>query len=159
MATQDDPHAELHGLAADDSEHHPPAEVGEGTWQEELAKVNKELTKRINDLRTDNDKFKKATSATVTSLQGTLDELKTATSNNAESIKAQDGLISQASKKADAASTKAGEAAGAADAARQAVQALDGRVGALANAYGAHTHDVEITLQGETTPPKAQEAR
>lgn len=56
MTEEHDPHAVLHGMASGEHEDHPEvlagADAGESI-EEQLAKLDKRLTQRINDLRRD----------------------------------------------------------------------------------------------------------
>lgn len=162
--TQDsphDPHAELHEHAAQDTQHDEPVQAGDGEdWKTALDKVNKALTKRINDLRTDNDKFKTSTSNSVQTLTGEVNSAKTAIQNNKDSIEAQDSLIEEAktaatsaAKKADAASSKADGAKTAADAATQKATKVETDLASLTTRYEQHAHNVTIAFDGHTGPP------
>jgi DNA repair exonuclease SbcCD ATPase subunit len=142
-----DVHADLHDIAARGSQPHQEVTADEGDWETALAKLNKELTKRINDMRTDNDTFQAAVSKSVAKLTDDVHALHTAVQNNKDAIEAQDALIGEANTKADAAKA-------AADANARAVQAVQQQLTRLEAAYAAHTHDLTVSFQGETTGPK-----
>src|SRR5690606_17390745 len=151
-----DPHADLHEQDATGQEDHPPVVIGDDDdWHTAIDKLNKTLTKRINDLCTDTDTFKKTVSTSVQALSNDLGTAKTAIQNNKESIEAQDGLIDEAKKAAAAAKTAADAAKAKADAVETNLSALTSDVRAFETRYAAHTHDVQITMHGETTGPKA----
>lgn len=150
-----DPHQDLHDIAAADSEPHAPVAVAGEDWQTALDKVNKALTKRINDLRTDNDTFQRAVSASVAAIQADVKSLRTAAGNNKASIDAQDALIEQAAAKADAAKQAADAGASKINDVSGTLTALGQSHAQLERAYGAHTHDLTVALQGQTTGPKA----
>lgn len=155
MADQD-PHADLHDLAAPVGASDPapaPTQAGE-TPDEKIDRIAKELTGRINKLRSDNDAFKKAVSNSVKAVQDNLDTAKTDIQNNADAIKAQDELIGEAKKSAAEAKTAADAAVKKADAVRTDLTNLTTDVRAFESRYAVHTHDVEITMHGETNGPK-----
>lgn len=157
MSDPNDPHAELHELAAHQHEDHPEAlgdSAGDESIEEKLAKLDQRLTARINDLRKDFDATKKAISKSVQTVADELGTLKTKVENNAASIEAQNNLIEVAEKKADTAHKAADEAAQKADTAAQKAATVEKGLSDLANAYRAHTHPVTFTFNGETQPPE-----
>lgn len=144
--TQDDPHADLHQHAAQDTHHDDPAPVQDADWKTELDKLNKTLTKRINDLRTDVDNFKSAVSKSVNALANDVNSAKTAIQNNKDAIEAQDGLIEEAK-------TAAANAKTAADEATKKANQVETGLGDLEHRYEQHDHGVTVTFAGRTGPP------
>lgn len=143
MTGHDDPHQELHDIAAADTQHDHPVQADDNDWRAAVDKLNKALTKRINDLRTDIDTFESATSKSVGALSSDVSSAKTAIQNNKDAIEAQDGLIGEAK-------TAAGRAKTAADEAAQKATASMDAADALRSDYAAHTH--EFSLSGKTAP-------
>jgi chromosome segregation ATPase len=163
------PHAELHELADTEQHEHPPVVIDDDDWHTALDTLNKTLTKRINDLRTDTDTFKKTVSASVQKMQGDLGTAQTHIQNNADAIQAQDLLIEEAKKKADAAKAAADQATTAAhDAATAAAAAAEKAAEVEANLtslttemrafeaeYQLHSHDGSVSFDFQTGGPKA----
>lgn len=168
MSTQD-PHEDLHQMAGADTKHDHPVQADGEDWRTELDKLNKTLTKRINDLRTDTDTFKTATSKSVAALAADVSSARTAIQNNKDAIEAQDALIEEAktaaaaaAKKADAASAAAKQATDAAAAAAQKAEQVEEeatKLGTdlqhLTTRYENHGHKVE-TLTGPPTTGEAE---
>lgn len=143
-------HEEVHTLAARESDEHPEAladSAGDESVDEKIAKLDKRLTGRINDLRKDFDATKKAISNSVKTLSDNVDSLKTATENNKASIEAQDASIANADKKAERAQHSA-------EAAAQAVTEVREALDSLTAAFRSHTHPVQLTVNGTTNPPQ-----
>lgn len=152
MTDQDhDPHAVLHGMASGEHEDHPEvlagADAGESV-EEQLAKLDKRLTQRINDLRKDFDSTRKAISKSVGEFQSQITDLKTGVENNKASIEAQDASITNAVKKADAAHQLAEQA-------MTKTTQVESELETLHAEYQVHTHPVLMQLSGETNPPRA----
>lgn len=143
-----DPHSDLHDIASVTSQPHQSVPVNEGDdWRAAVDALNKQLTKRINDLRTDTDTFETAVSKSVQALTADVHAAKTHIQNNADAIAAQDGLINEAKQAAAQAKT-------AADAAQTASQAAAAKIAQLEAVYAVHTHDLTATVHGATGGPK-----
>lgn len=154
-AAQDDPHAQIHDLAAAEHPDHEPvlgAADGDDSIEDKLNKVDQRLTGRINDLRRDFDTSQRAVSKSVGAFKDDVDSLKTATGNNKASIDALAGAVSSAERQAKAAKKAADDSAAATAALQQAVTALTA-------AYQAHTHPVTITMSGQTEPPRTDQPK
>lgn len=163
-----DAHDELHQLAAqeahDDSEAVGADEQQEST-EEKLVKLDQRLTQRINDLRRDFDTTRKATSKSVADFQQKVTDLTTAAENNKASIESLRSAVELAESNAKKAAHAADQAHKAAEAARSELAAFQkdtetrinrtqGSIAELRTSFEGHTHDVQITLTGETQPPK-----
>mgnify|MGYP001436834438 CR=1 FL=1 len=161
-----DAHDELHQLAAqpahDDSEAVGADEQQDST-EEKLVKLDQRLTKRINDLRKDFDTTRKATSKSVADFQQKVTDLTTEAENNMASMESLRSAVelaeSNATKAAHAADRAHAESARAELAAFQKdtetrIARTQGSIAELRTSFEGHTHDVQITLTGETQPPK-----
>lgn len=163
-----DPHAEIHELAAQDA-HDDGEAVGSdeqtATPEERLVNLDQRLTKRINDLRKDFDTTRKAVSKSVGDFQQQVTDLKTEAENNKALIESLRGAVELAESNAKKAGHTADEAhqlaTHNAETLKSTVAEFDRRANQLEDAitsfrtdYENHTHDVTITMQGETNPPK-----
>lgn len=151
--TDPDPHARLHEMAAVPHEDHPAAlgsdEAGDSP-EEQIAKLDKRLTGRINDLRKDFDATKKAISDSVKKTADDVTALKTSVSNNTASIDAQDASIELAKKAADHAKQAADTAATKADEAGKKADQAAADLHTFQQEYAAHTHPIN----DHTGPPQ-----
>lgn len=163
-----DAHEELHQLAAQDAHDDSEAIGGEEqsqTVEEKLVSLDQRLTQRINDLRHDFDTTRKAISKSVGDFQQQVADLKTEAENNKATIESLRGATELAEGNAKKAAHAADDAHQAAEAARAELDAFktdtetrinrtQGSIADLRQSYEGHTHDVQLTLTGETQPPK-----